>query len=438
MNNEIIELKDISKENKSEFKCNYKNNDINVIKIKSNTNSSYMKFHGISWKFGNRIFCEDWDNVLDGRLRIAKQYNFIISADFLSEYVNETISGFKDTPDVKDIKKVVYDCIKKSLNNDLEKERNNEKKEIIRNNFNSIKKLGIIDKKDIIEFINEVQEKCPNIKPDDLKATVEIFIKLKESHNNYDLLHSISKLSSSEMDDLDEIIKKWDIGQAKYVLDLIQERLNFIETLEKKMDDPTTDELHELQVLFSKGLWIFGPDYESIEFTSNKSLKNVVKKLFKQETINLSNPYLRPDFVVLPDGNINIYSSDSFDDDGEVNGIDRLLIIELKKGGSTIDVNAKAQVETYIMKLFDGNYINDNAKIDAYVLGSTVKAKKATLMDDRVSIIPMSYSVIVRRAEKRLFNLRNKIKSIKNISEKTGDKIFDQMMSQDSLDSYVN
>lgn len=90
------------------------------------------------------------------------------------------------------------------------------------------------------------------------------------------------------------------------------------------------------------------------------------------------------------------------------------------------------------MELFDGNYINDNAKIDAYVLGSIVKAKKSTIMDDRVSIIPMSYSVIVQRAEKRLFNLRNKIKSIKNISEKTGDKIFDEMMSQDSLDSYVN
>lgn len=437
LNNELIELEDISNENKEELTCTYKGEEIKIIKIKSNTNSHYMKFHGISWKFGNRIFSDNWDNIIDGRLKLAKKYNFIISAEFLSDSLNETMTGFKEDSDVEEVKECIYDCIRNSLNQDLQIIKNQEKKEIIKENFNSIKKLGIIDKKEIVDFINEVQDKCPNIKPDDLKATTEIFIKLKESHNGYEILHKLSAMSSSELDDLDEILEEWDVRQAKYVLNLIQERLNFIKTLEKKMNDPSTDELHELQVLFEKGLWVFGPDFESVEFTSNKTLKNVVQKLFKQESVNVSNPRLRPDFVVLPEGNLNIYSTDSFDNNNEVNGINRVLIIELKRGGFKIGIEEKGQAEKYIKELLDGKHINQDAKIDAYVLGSIVDAERADLRGGQISIIPMQYSIIVRRAEKRLFNLRKKIKEIKNISENTGDEIFDELMSQESLDDYI-
>lgn len=437
LNNELIELGDISNENKTEFTCTYKNEEIKIIKIKSNTRSHLMKFHGISWKFGNRIFSYEWDHVLDGRLKYAKKYNFIISAEFLSDSLNETMTGFKDDADVEEVKECIYNCIKNSLYEDIQEERNEEKRELFNDNYDSLKKLSVIDKMDVAEFIDEVQMKCPNIKPDDLKATTEIFIKLKESRNGYELLHKLSTMSSSELDDLDEILNEWDVKQAKYVLSLIQERLNFIETLEKKMDDPSTDELHELQVLFERGLWVFGPDFESIEFTSNKTLKKVIRELFKQDEINVSNPRLRPDFVVLPDGNLNIYATDSFDDEREVNGINRVLIIELKRGGSNIGITEKGQAEKYIMELYNGKHINPDAKVDAYVLGSTIDTEQSDLRGKPVSIIPMSYSIIVRRAERRLFNLRDKIIQIKNISEKTGDEILDKVMEQDNLNEFI-
>ena len=158
--------------------------------------------------------------------------------------------------------------------------------------------------------------------------------------------------------------------------------------------------------------------------------------MFKQENINVSNPRLRPDFVVLPDGNLNIYSTDSFDDNNEVNGINRVLIIELKRGGFKIGIEEKGQAERYIKELLDGKHVNQNAKIDAYVLGSYIDTERADLRGGQISIIPMQYSIIVRRAEKRLFNLRNKIREIKNISENTGDDILDEIMGQDSLDSF--
>ena len=434
LNDELIELSDISIENKEEFDCTYNGEKIKIIKIKSDINSSYMKFHGISWMFGNRLFTEEWGNILDGRTTIAKTYNFIISAKFLENYLNETMTGFNDDVNVKNIKDKIYDCVVSSLKKDMDMVKKEDKEEIIKENFNSIKNLGIVDKQDIAEFITEVQDKCPTIKKEDLKATTKIFIKLKESHSGYHLLHQLSSLSPTELDKLDEILSKWDISQAKYVLNLIQDRLNFIEVLEKKMNDPSTDELHELQVLFEKGLWVFGPDYESIEFTSNKSLSTVIKNLFKQKEVNVANPKKRPDFVVLPDKSMSVYSSDCYDSNGEVNGIDRLLIIELKKGGFEIGVDETTQTRKYVKELIDGGHISKNTKIDAYVLGS--KVNDDPIKSNNVRIIPMQYSVVVRRAEKRLFNLRNKIKEIKNISEKTGDSSMDDIMCQESLDNY--
>lgn len=439
LNNELIELEDISNENKEELTCTYKGEEIKIIKIKSNTNSHYMKFHGISWKFGNRIFSDNnWDNIIDGRSTLAKKYNFIISAEFLSDSLNDTMTGFEDDSDVEEVKECIYNCIRNSLNKDLQIVKNEEKREIIKENFNSIKKLGVIDKKDIVDFINEVQDKCPNIKRDDLKATAEIFIKLKESNHGYELLHKLAKFSRDDYDSLYEILDAWSIYEAKAVLDEIKWRLDVVRELKSKVNNPDTDELHELQPLFDNGLWIFGPEYESIEFTSNKTLSTVIRELFKSQDINVENPRLRPDlFIVVPnDKSIAIHSSDHFDENGEVDGIDKVLIVELKKGGFNITLNEIHQTQIYIQQLIDSKHIKPHMDVVAYVLGSTVSVSEQT-MGDNVKILPIPYDIILRRAEKRLFNLDKKIRDIKNISDDTGDEIFDELMSQESLDDYM-
>lgn len=436
LNTELINLGDIPEDNKNKADFTYKGHNIKIIRIKSNNKSNFMRFHGISWKFGNRFFSEDWNHVLDGRLKIAKKYSFIICADFLEEYLNETMTGFdEDNLEVKNAKNAVYKYIKDSLNELFQKERMDDKKEIIESNYSSIKNLGVADKIEVVEFINEVQKNCSSIKKEDLRATTEIFIKLKESSKGYDLLHKLSSLSTEELDELDEILKEWDVRDARCVLDLISDRLNFINALEKKMNDPNTDELHELQVLFEKGLWIFGPEYESIHFTSNKSLSTVVKEIFKDDVVKVNNPRLRPDFVVLPDASIGLYSSFDFDDEGEVDDISKLLIVELKRGGFKITSKERNQTSEYIEQLLDGGHISESTRVDAYVLGSTVNTRPTKLGDnDQIRIKPLQYHILLKRAEKRLFGLRDKIKSVKNISDKTGDEVMDEIMSQEMLD----
>ena len=56
--------------------------------------------------------------------------------------------------------------------------------------------------------------------------------------------------------------------------------------MENLLDTTSADELHQLQPLFDRGLWIFGHDYESLDFTSNREMSTVIKKLFKEEEVS--------------------------------------------------------------------------------------------------------------------------------------------------------
>lgn len=437
LNNEVIDLTDIDEDNINKIECDCNGEIIEILQLESIRGSKYNKFHGISWKIGNRLIQDkSWDNQLDGRRKLSKKINYIISADILKDYTNDNMTAFIENDFVKKVQGIIYSCINKSISLQLKDEYDADKRGILLDNIADIKNLSYVNREELGLFISEVQQNCPTIKYNDLKAVSEILIKLKKSSSGYGLLHKISKLSSEDYDKLNEILSKWDVQSAKMVLDEIKWRLDIINQLKKKVNNPNTDELHELQPIFDKGLWIFGPEYESIEFTSNRQLCTVVEKIFKKNGDNIQNPLLRPDYVVIPDDfSVSFHSSDSFDDDGEVNGISKLLIIELKKGGSKIGLNEYQQAQKYVKQLIDGKYITKTMDVDVYVLGSTVDIDDGT-MGSNVKIIPMPYHIIISRAEKRLFNLDKRIRDIKNISESTDDEIMNEVLGRSILDEF--
>ncbi|MDR3063604.1 MAG: hypothetical protein LBU40_05655 [Methanobrevibacter sp.] len=352
--------------------------------------------------------------------------------------MNDNNTDFQSNEKTKSVIQKINDCVKKSVAEIMVDENNVNKKEIIISNRNVIGNMSNIDKDSVGKFITKVQRECPTIRPKDLEATSKIFINMKNSESGFDLLHKISSMDPDDIDSLNDILEEWDIKKAKVVLSLISKRLDLIETLELKMDDPKTDELHELQILFESGLWIFGPEYESAEYTSNNSLSTASKKIFKKKKVKLENPRLRPDFLVLPDSSIALHSIDDYDDEGEPGEIKKLLIIELKKGNFAITRKETGQVGDYIEELLDGGIIPESIKIDAYVLGSKiVKARKKTIGDNSdKKIIPMTYHRILNKAEKRLFNLRDKIKKSKNIDDDYEDDIIKEVMNQKDLSDF--
>jgi hypothetical protein len=214
---------------------------------------------------------------------------------------------------------------------------------------------------------------------------------------------------------------------AKVVLDEIEVRMKLINELQIKVQDKKTDEVQELQPLFEAGLWIFGPEFETIEYTSNVGMTKVLRDLFK---INSNGSLFRPDFVVIPDGSIGVYSLPLYDgEDGSEYAIDKVIIIELKKPGIKIGLEQKDQCWKYVKELYEKGAITTNTKVQCFVLGEILdplEANERSENDNRVRIRPMTYDTILTRANSRLLNLKKKIKNapflnsqLKQFAEKT-------------------
>ena len=110
-----------------------------------------------------------------------------------------------------------------------------------------------------------------------------------------------------------------------------------------------SDELHDLQPLFERGLWIFGPEYEAVDFRSNRGMTEVVRKFFNRPEEEASRR--RPDFIALPDKSIGFYGADNYEEGGEVRGVRKVLIVELKRTGLELTQQELDQARGYSREL---------------------------------------------------------------------------------------
>lgn len=197
------------------------------------------------------------------------------------------------------------------------------------------------------------------------------------------------------------------------VLDELHKRLTLIEERELIMDNPKTDELHELHPLFESGLWIFSPVYEGTNFTSNQTLSKVMNKLFGGGEVE--NPNKRPDFVALPNSSISIYNNFKYDKElRTIVSFEDILIVELKKGGHKLTVENVRQAEDYARSLRKAENLT-NSNFICYVLGSKMDQEvehDGPQTRGKIQIIPMRYDIVVENAKLRTFNLMEEIKKI--------------------------
>ena len=215
-----------------------------------------------------------------------------------------------------------------------------------------------------------------------------------------------------DLDTLDQILEEWSVSDVKRVLGELRYRLELIARLESLVDEAHADELHDLQPLFERGLWMFGPEFESISFISNRTLAKVVETFF--DSAALATPRKRPDFVVLPDSSIGVYSCDSFDARHEVSGYATVVVVELKKGGFEVGHGEKDQALRYARELRRSGKVGQSTRMVCYVLGARVdpQAEEPT-NEGETTVSPRAYSVVLRQAHARTFNLLQRIESAK-------------------------
>lgn len=376
------------------------------------------KQHGIAWWVQSRSVgdCKwsrsDYERILDGRTSEAKRFTFIVQADFLNQYdaVTADWSGFKDDNAAwRTTHEAVQDRIRQIIYASGESEREAKRAAVVERVGNTVNALSPSSKERVKAFIDEVVETCPNFGEQEIIQLSTILAKLEKAKSRYGLLDLLHSCDPHDYDNLHAILSEWTVGMAKLVLDEIQNRLKLIGELRAKIQVAGIDEVHELQPLFERGLWMFGAQFESIEFTSNKGMTAVIRNLFGDS--QGSGTRNRPDFVALPDCSVSFYARSSYDEDYNENGVAHVVIVDLKTTELPLGSREKDQVWRYVKELKAKGYIRQHTRVDGFLLGSVIEQgeDEPTSHGEEVKIIPILYETILLRAEKRLLNLYTRV-----------------------------
>jgi hypothetical protein len=259
-----------------------------------------------------------------------------------------------------------------------------------------------------MRFLDQLVEQCPNLSETQVDQVMGLLANMEIADSQYDLLEKLHALPPDQLDEWNDILERWTVSTAKLVLDEVERRLRIIEDVRARTSDVETEEVQDLQPLFARALWIFGPQFESIEFTSNQGMTAVIKKLYGGDQRGTRN---RPDFAITPDSSVGFYSLPAYDTEFNVVGSDMLVIVELKKPGVRLGADEKGQVWKYVTELMEAGHVTESTTVYGWVLGDSIRPAEARERreGDRVIIRPLLYSAFIAQAEKRMMNLQRRL-----------------------------
>jgi hypothetical protein len=284
-----------------------------------------------------------------------------------------------------------------------------------RERFRELTPLGRIE---VAGFTQELVKAVPAIHPDTLSAAVQAVINLERARGGAALLDKLTRLDESDIDGLDRLLGQWSVQDALSVLDEIDHRLAVVSAIEKLCGDPLTDELHTLHPLVTQARWLFGPEFDSSEYVSNVTLRTATAKIFgkRVDATAFNNVRQRPDIVVLSDATCSVVGTEVFDSvDGNLSRIRDVLIVELKKGKSSIGRDEVNQADGYIQDFLASGAIDGTPMFRAFVVGHEIAPKTSRekeIKDEGVlrgRVVATTYGQLTRTAHQRLFRLKEKI-----------------------------
>jgi hypothetical protein len=241
---------------------------------------------------------------------------------------------------------------------------------------------------------------------------------LEKSRSGAALLEKLTRLDDSDLEGLDKLLSQWSVRDALSVLDEIDHRLAVVAAIEKLCGETTTDELHTLHPLVTQARWLFGPEFDSHEYASNVTLRTAAAKIFSKSmgVADFANARQRPDLLVKANSTFSIVGTEVFDSyDQNLSRIQDVLIIELKKGKSSIGRDEMNQADGYVQDFLNSGAMDGTPMFRAYVVGFEIQAKTSKekeIKEDGVirgRICATTYGQLIRSANQRLFKLKEKI-----------------------------
>ncbi len=301
--------------------------------------------------------------------------------------------------------------------------------------YASLSPLGRFEVDETVEHLVTIH---PTATPEAVSIAVEAVINLEQTRGGKELLSKLAGLSEEDVDGLNRLLSEWTIKDALLVLDEIDRRLSIVEAIFKLSGDPEVDELHVLHPLVTEARWLFGPEFDSPEYASNSQLHTVVKRLFKVDGSKVSfvNEKKRPDLIMRPDSSVSVTGTESIDRETDLVGVDRILIIELKKGGANLTRENRNQAVGYVEDFLGCSELTSNPFITAFVVGQTISAKVAAKqrVEDRGDVFTTTYSQLVDTAKKRLFSLDKRLRE--RYDDVSGMQLFERAKQMNLFDNH--
>jgi hypothetical protein len=379
-------------------------------------------YQGIAfWQAGRLVGEPSWNlgglSVIDGRTRYAKQYTVVIDTKGLGSYIKEDWSGFIQSEVISSLYLSVSNYVLEMFGL-IAKQNIEETKRQVHQDFQSqISDLSALGKYEVDEAIESITINHPTTRPEIISVAVEAVINIEKTRNGKNLLQKLAKLTDDDITGLDRLLSEWTIKDALFVLDEIDKRISVIEAIRKLSSDKDVDELRVLHPLITEARWLFGPEYDSPEFSSNKQLATVIKQIFgKQiEPCPFINPKKRPDLVITKKSTISCTGTETINPESQMFEIQKILIIELKRGGYKIGRDERNQAQGYVEDFLSCGTLIGAPFINAYVVGERIDEKvlntdiKGTGDNIRGKLFLTNFSQLVDTAERRLFNLRTRL-----------------------------
>ncbi len=197
----------------------------------------------------------------------AKKFSFIVMADFLTpgQDIKADWSDFHANQRTNAVRDAVIGTSSKKFRlkwRQLAKSGEN----AIENSRELMGELPTISRRRLGSLLTRFRE-MPTISDRDLLSTVQVLAKLeKKSRSGYDLLTQLAACSPDDLDTWNSLMQQWTASNAEIVLNELDRRLKLIDRMEKLVENPLADELHDLQPLFERGLWIFGQSTKPLIF----------------------------------------------------------------------------------------------------------------------------------------------------------------------------
>lgn len=383
-------------------------------------------YQGIAFWQGGRLVGEpSWilgtESVIDGRTRFAKRYTMVVASHDLGDFINKDWTGFRKDEALDPVFLAVKQYAEEEFAKLSAEQMDTIKDDIHKEFYVDIDRLSALGRYEVDEAIQSIAITHPTVRPEVLSIAVEAVINVEKSRSGTELLRKLSTFSEDDLEGLNRLLSQWTVKDALCVLDEIDRRISTIEAIRKLSEDSKVDELHVLHPLITEARWLFGPEFDSPEYVSNRQLQTVAKQLFNRDDGKdiFINPKKRPDLIVLENCAIGLTGTDSFDSEKNLVVTTNILLVELKRGGFELTRSERNQLQGYLEDLRALGVVGGSPYINAFLIG--VKVEKGGLSGSRVmdpnddkkeigKITIASFSQLVDTAEQRLFRLRDTLK----------------------------